>query len=56
MQAIKNRSSQITRAAIELAEQTVGSTRIALTGTPVEAQLPVDFTSSFILGFGKLVK
>ncbi|CAJ1374976.1 unnamed protein product [Effrenium voratum] len=38
-QAIKNRSSQITRAAIELAEQTVGSTRIALTGTPVENTL-----------------
>lgn len=38
-QAIKNRSAQITRAVIDVAEQSVGSVRIALTGTPVENTL-----------------
>ena len=38
-QAIKNRSAQITRAVIDVAEESVGPIRIALTGTPVENTL-----------------
>ncbi|CAE7304561.1 ywqA [Symbiodinium natans] len=38
-QAIKNRVSQITRAVLEIASHSVGSVRIALTGTPVENRL-----------------